>query len=232
MDSTYRDRWKREPDSFYYLFYMPNGAERISTLGREITVPAHQIMNKTEELTPYCYFVKKGRVICYDIDENGRKKIYSVFTANSLFLEECLLFFRPCNVYFETTIPSVLKQIERCDLMHAFKNDVDMVMDFNEYLSAKYISSMDMMRLNQHKKAEWRVCKLLEAFMDVYGVPYEGRIMIHEKITHQMMADILGINRVTITKIFKRLREAFLDQINGYYCVRSRKLLHQYMDQL
>ena len=42
---------------------------------------------------------------------------------------------------------------------------------------------------------------------------------------------MLGMNRVTVSKKFKELRDiSLLEQINGYLCVRSAEALQKHME--
>ena len=111
------------------------------------------------------------------------------------------------------------------------KKDIDIVMDICRSLAGKFLSAMGQIRSGQQKSAEWKICRLLEIFMENYGQPYDGKILLAEKISQQMMADMLGMNRVTITRKFKELRElSLVEQINGYICVRSPEALRKHME--
>ena len=46
-----------------------------------------------------------------------------------------------------------------------------------------------------------------------------------------MMANLLGVNRVTLVRAVKELREmGFVEQINGFYCIRDEVRMQQYME--
>lgn len=222
---------KEEEESFYHLLYLPRGIERLEQLGEVEHIPAGQEMNKLGEIPQCCYLVKSGRVICYEFTYNGEQRIYNFMEPNSLFLEECLLFDKPCPILFKTAVPSELVRIDKCDLKRAFKHDIDIVMDVCESLATKFLSSMDLIRFRKQQSAAWKICKLLQIFIEHYGVAYDGKVLIQEKISQQMVADLLGMNRVTVTRKFKELKDiGLLEQINGYYCIRSSCQLQEHMD--
>ena len=76
-----------------------------------------------------------------------------------------------------------------------------------------------------------KVCNLLLMFAERYGVPYDGKLLIKEKISQQMMANLLGVNRITMVRAIKELREmGFVDQVNGFYCIRDKERMRQYMN--
>lgn len=46
-----------------------------------------------------------------------------------------------------------------------------------------------------------------------------------------MMANLLGVNRATLVRAVKELREmGFVEQINGFYCIRDEVRMRQYME--
>lgn len=46
-----------------------------------------------------------------------------------------------------------------------------------------------------------------------------------------MIADMLGMNRVTVLRILKNLRDlALVEQINGHLCIRSVEAIKDHMD--
>ena len=217
----------------YHLLYLNRGTERLEKLGKLVSVPKDTELNRINEVPACCYIVKSGRVFCMEVSYSGEQRVYNYMEPGSMFMEECMLFDQPCPVIFKTIVPTELIRIEKCDLKRAFKQDIDVVMDVCESLSFKFLSSMEHLRLGPHKSAMWKICKMLQVFAEHYGVPYEGMIMINEKINHQMLADLLGLNRITVTRKMKELREkGLICHAKGKYCIRDAELLQQYMNNL
>ncbi|MDO4545116.1 MAG: Crp/Fnr family transcriptional regulator [Bacillota bacterium] len=233
MDDKKDKRGREDPDFLYHLLYLPRGIARLESLGTVKHVPANQELNKLDEIPECCYIVKSGRVICYEFTYEGEQRVYNFMEPNSLLMEECLLFDKPCPVLFKTAVDSELVCIDKCDLKRAFKRDIDVVMDVCESLATKFLSSMEQIRNVRQKNAEWKICKLLQIFGEQYGADYDGKVLIQEKISQQTLADMLGMNRVTVTRKFKELKDlSLLEQINGYYCIRSMEQLQDHMDHI
>ena len=220
-----------DDDLIRHLYYLPQGIKRLESLGEVVHVDKDRILNVVNEVPDYCYLVKEGRVICYEITLAGVQRVYSFMEPDSIFLEECLLLDAPSPVFFKTMVPSTLVRISKCALKHAFKHDIDIVMDICQAMAAKFLSAMGQIRISQQKPAEWKICRLLQIFMEHYGADYDGKVLIAEKISQQMIADMLGINRVTVAKKFKEMKDSsMLEQINGYLCIRSAEALQKHMD--
>ncbi|MBQ2678272.1 MAG: Crp/Fnr family transcriptional regulator [Firmicutes bacterium] len=222
-----------EDDTQYHLMYLPRGISRLEKLGETVSVEAGTEINKIDEVPECCYIIKSGRVQCYEYSYAGEQRIYNIMEPGSVVLEECLLFDKACPILFKTLTPSELIRIEKCDLKRAFKHDIDIVMDICESISNKFLSSMEHLRLSHNHNASWKICRILLTYARHYGTEYDGKTLITEKISQQMLADLLGLNRITVTRRLKELKElALIEVINGYFCIRDIDQLKNHMESL
>lgn len=212
---------------------LSRGSERLEALGQTMYFTKGTLLNKLNEIPGCCYIVKSGRVICYEVSYNGEQRIYNFMEPGSLFLEEFLLFDKPCPVFFETALESELVKIEKQALTDAFKHDIDIVMDVCESMSAKYLSAMEYQRMGHRQDAAWQLCRFILLLIEHYGRHENEQIRITEKFSHQMIADLLGLNRVTVSRKLKDLRDLGLIHLdNGYIMVPDVDSLKRYMDSI
>ena len=232
--SSHDHTYSSDEDYLYHVMYLPRGIERLEKLGTPKIYPPNTELFNAGEVPKYCYVVKAGSVIAYEYTYSGDQRIYNIMDPGSVFLEECLLFDRPCPVHFRTMTKCEIIRIEKCDLKRAFKHDIDVVMDICEALATKFLSTMEYQRLSPKQGSEWKISKMLLIFADHYGVPQkDGSLLLDRKISHQMLADILGMNRVTVSRKMKDLKEnGFFDSVNGYLCFRDRAKLEEHMQNL
>lgn len=215
----------------YHLMYSPRDSSRLEKLGSPVTISAGYEIDCSETVPDHCYLVKSGRIACYELSYSGEQRIYNIMLPGSIFLEECVIYSRPCPILFRAIEESELVRIDRCDLIRAFKKDIDIVMDICESLSVKFLSSMEHLRFGPQQSASWKICRLLAIYAMQYGKPADdGSITINEKLSQQMMADILGMNRITVTRKLKELRELNLvSSSGGHFIIHSMKDLEAYM---
>ncbi|MCD8020557.1 MAG: Crp/Fnr family transcriptional regulator [Clostridiales bacterium] len=215
------------------LISLPRGIARLEKLGEEKEFPKDYELVQAGQKVKYCYIVKYGRVIGYEYTLNGEERIYNVNEANSLMLEANLLFDYVCPVNFKTILPSKLVCIDKATLLKAVHNDNEVCMDIMESMSIKLMSSMNQVRHANFYNASWKICDLLIQFADRYGVYYDGKILIQEKISQQYISNLLGINRVTTVRAIKELKEmGLIEHINGYYCIRDMEKLKRHQERL
>ncbi len=200
----------------HQLIHLDKEAARLEDLGTLEHYPADYILNDPDEIPEYCYLLKRGRVICYELTDSGEQHVYDYIDPGMLLLEEYLLFDKPAPVIFRTMVDSDLIRIRSSEIKHAFKHNFDIVTDICESLSDKLTSTMNHVRLESKRNAAWKICRMLLFFAQNYGeLTEEGLIRIDRSLSQQKLADILGMNRVTVTKKLKELKELGLIEVRA-----------------
>ncbi len=212
------------------LLFLPNGISRLEKLGRSKFYPKNQIVVAQGSLVNHCYIVKKGRVIASEITSSGEERVYNFMEEGSLLMEANMLFNKPSPITFKTTMASELVCISKEVLLKAIATDQQLTLDILESISNKFLAAMDQIRQECYHNVEWKICNLLLIFAERYGVLFEGKTLITEKVSQQMLSNLLGINRITTVRTMKELKQLeLIEQVEGYYCIQDIEKLKQHM---
>lgn len=215
------------------IFRLQRGWERLVKLGEHVYYPKNYILVSPGDTIQYCYLVIKGRVISEEYTPDGTEHIFNIFEKGSIFLESNLLLNVPSAVNFQTLIPSELICITQAKLSDAMAADYEMVKFVLESMANKYYSAMDQLRENYNHDAKWKVYNLLLILAANFGIRRDNWIMINFKVSQQMLSNLLGINRITIGKIIRELKELqLIEQVNGYYCIHNIENVRQYQPRI
>jgi CRP/FNR family transcriptional regulator len=213
------------------LLQLPHGTGSLEKMGFLKKLPKDNIFIEADSVPEYCYLIKKGGVAGFEYTSGGEERVYQIMLPGSLMLDSCLILNKPCPIFFKTIKPSELICIDRRTLLQQMRSDFSLVMNIIESVSYKFFSAMDLVRTAECHNTAWRICNLLLMFADKYGVPYDGKIMIAEKVSQQALADLLGINRITVNRIMKILRNMeLIVHLNGFYCIQDTENLRRHMD--
>ncbi|MGN0157851.1 MAG: Crp/Fnr family transcriptional regulator [Brotaphodocola sp.] len=220
-------------EDFSYFLTLPRGSSRLDKLGEPISFPKNHVIVKAGQRTQYCYILKKGRVITYEYLPSGEERIYYFQGKNSLFLESNLLFDRVVSVGFRTTCPTEVIRIDKPTLLTSMNTNSELALDIMESISVKFFASMEQLRQFKNHNTLWNICGLFLVFAQHYGVLYDGKILITEKISQQLLSSMLGVNRITAVRSIKELKDlGLIEQINGYYCIRDIERLKKYQNSI
>ena len=215
------------------IFYLPRGIKRLEKLGERRTFREGTVLVRQGEKPTFCYVIISGKIAAVEYTFDGAERVYNLNEAGSVLLEEDVLFDWYSQVEFKVIRRAELVCISKSSLLTAIMSDPEAAMDIIQSVSTKFVAAMDQLRYTNHYNAEWRICDLLMTYADFYGVEYDGKILIHEKISQQTMSNLLGINRITAVRSIKNLKDmGLIEQINGYYCIRDDQKLRRHQQRL
>ena len=199
----------------------------LDDLGQLIHCPSGMALNEVGLVPSCCYYLKRGRIICCEMTERGEQSIYDYIDPGTLFLEEYLLFDRPCPILYKPMIDSDLIKISADTIKYAYGHNFQIVTEICENLADKMTTSVNRHRMETKHNASWKICQMLLFYAQNYGaLTSAGQIRIDLSVSQQKLADLLGMNRVTVTKKLKELKE------QGLIEVRSRHYYIPDVDQI
>ena len=215
------------------IFYRDEVSDRIKQMGAIVEYDKDHVLIEADEVPDYCYFVVSGRVISYEYSSMGKMRVYHLFEDNSIFAEDHLLFQTPSQLNFMTGEKTKLRCISRKMLLDAIYESPDVCLNLMESLTVKFESTLQHLRYLKMHNIPWKVCDLFLSYADRYGVEYDGKIMINDRITQQRMSDFLGTNRISIVNAVAELKEKrLIEQVNGHYVIRDIDALTKYRDSM
>lgn len=228
-----KNNYKEPLADQYHILRISRGYERLKELGTVKQFPKNYIFDFRERPPESCYLLVTGRVKVYEDSYSGEHRVYNIMRSGSLFLEEYALFPKPCPVLFTTLTASEIVVIDRCDLIRAMKSDIDISLDLLDSVCGKFVSSMETQRIGSRQNTEWKICRMIISDLENYGEKYKDGMYVKDKISHQMTAEILGLNRVTVTRKLKKLAEmGLISKHKGHLYVPDIDALLTYMDSL
>jgi len=227
------DEGKEEKKIPLRFLHLPGDMECLKALGMPKTIPKGKVFIEPGDPVDHCYVVQKGCVTGYDLSPAGNERIYAVALDNALLLEVCAILGRPSPVYLKAIKDTELVTIPRKVLIGEIRRNSKIAMTVIESLCRKYSSVTEQIREIKCREAPWRLCNLFLIFAHTYGEPQGDKTVIKEKINQQLLADLLGINRVTTVRIVTALKSrGLIEKAGGFYCIPSLQKLSAYMESL
>ena len=213
-----------------HLIFSEHPYDIFSTMGARIAVPKNQIIHLAGDTPTHCYYIQSGRIMAYEYTSSGEEHIYNVNDAGTLLFESAIILDRSVSLSFKTIAPSVLIKISKETLLQEITANPKVAFCLLQSLSEKFTQVNEQIREASGHDAGWRVANLLITFAHRYGVDYDGKILIKDKISQQLIANLLRINRITVIRTMKELKDlGFVESINGFYCIRDLDGLLKHM---
>ena len=104
--------------------------------------------------------------------------------------------------------------------VEAISIPLDNLSQFSEGIISHAQKVTTLMCIVQTKRVSERLILLLEWLADKFGRPVVDGILIDLRLTHQEIADTIGTNRVTITRLINQFeREGIISRPRNHYLV-------------
>lgn len=224
----------KNAESFPLGLLQPNGyRERLESIGTPVSIRKNFLLFKAGDKPDSCYLIQEGRINSCECTYSGRNHIFGSNGKDSLILLPSVILGHRLTLDFRASASSKLIRIPKERLMSEILSDSEFAANTIYVLSEKFIEVNEQFRAGSSRIVPWKVCNLLLSLAEKSGVDYDGKILIKEKYSQQMMADFLHVNRVTIARAIKELMDfGLLERINDYYCIRSLEKLKKHMDYM
>lgn len=205
----------------------------MTKLGVNITLEKNQLLYKAGDIPNCCFYIVSGQIVSFEYTASGSERIFSTSRPGELILVPAMVVVHPLVLSFKASEKSTLIRIKREDMFGAMSADPEFSAQLVYSLSMRLITSVEESRERGSYNVSWRVCNYLLSMAEQYGIEYDGKTLIQEKLSQQSMANTLHANRVTIARAIRELKDyALIEYINGYYCIRNPEKLRKHMDYL
>ncbi len=223
----------RESEKPSRFIHMRHYNDSLWVLGKSCHAEKNETIIRAGEIPSACYLVKSGQVAAVAETGNGNELIFCLMEANSTFAEANVLFRRRLPVTFRAMVPTELLRIRREELEEAVHRDNELALALLEEMSDKFFAVVDENQKMKSHSAVWMLCDLLQVLIRQYGVAYDDKILIQKRLSIDRITSMLGVNRATTVRALRSLKDLnLLENINGYYCVRSEELLRRHQETL
>lgn len=165
------------------------------------------------------FVIAKGKVKVCLSGHDGREVILTMLGPGSFFGDMSLLDGMPRSANVTTMVASELLALRRTDFLDLVQQKPQIAVEMLRTLA-------DRLRKANHQIAGLsflgivdRVCDVLLGLFDGQGEETPEGLVIHNRPTHQVLADMTGATRETVSRALGRLED------NGYIAIRGKDIL-------
>lgn len=178
----------------------------------------------------YAYIIRKGRLRISFVDSGGNERCIYIAEKGSMIGEETLLDNKPSYASAFAIVDTSLYKIGLNDLISVLEQDPLLSISIMKLMSKK-IRLLNSEIKYFSKNAVSRVAITLVSLCIQYGQEHREGIRISIYFTHEELADLTNLNRVTVTKSYGYLRDKGIIGMNsGYMIIKDAEKLIQIID--
>ncbi len=148
------------------------------------------------------YIVRKGRVCLYSLSAEGRKFVFSVLGPGEIFGQVAMLGEQTHSVFAEAMSTCEVEKITRYDMECMIARDPSVVMSMMQSLVQRVTGLERRIEESAFQPMTVRLARLLLQLNAEHG--HSG---VLTGFTHQLLADMLGSHRETITQTLNAFKK-------------------------
>jgi CRP/FNR family cyclic AMP-dependent transcriptional regulator len=182
------------------------------------------------EVPQTAFFIKSGVVKVYNITTAGEEKIVSYESEGSLVPSGWLFSKSPAALfYYDSFTDSQLYSIPKRDLISFVNSNHAAATTLLDHYASMYTAAIMHLHALEQSRARDKLLHIFQYLALRFGKPLRGTTYrIELRLTHQDIANLIGITRETVTaEISKLSKSGTVKSENLHYIVDTNKALRQ-----
>lgn len=182
--------------------------------------PKHHVVLAADEQNEFFYYVETGAVKMTRMSKSGKNLILHIFFPHSFFSLLCLLT-KDVNEYdYITLVPTTLRKVPKAELIAFLKTHNDEMFELQLRLLSGLQGLLNRIEQSSFSSAYNQVASLLIYFSNHLADEDENNSQhtqtLQVMITHQEIADWLGLSRENVSLQMKRLENEGLIRLQKH----------------
>ncbi|MFD1708831.1 Crp/Fnr family transcriptional regulator [Siminovitchia sediminis] len=186
----------------------------------------NQIVFCQEETLSFVYLVKEGRVRTSISDDKGQEKTVLIYSEGTIIGGESAVIRSPYLVTAITNNDCRLARIPYERFIQKIEESHRLSIKMSHYLAEMFMRVTYQLKEISFLNSDERVIAHLLKLADRFGRQTEGGVKISIPFTHQEMADLIAVSRVSVSRIMSMLsKEGILERKNGFFYIKDKEAL-------
>lgn len=152
------------------------------------------------------FMVKEGNLRITKLTMDGKEKIAGLLKESDFFGEICILIGKERCINARAVTDCRLAALSRSDTISILEKMPKVAFSFINTLCSRLVEAEHHMDGLLFKSIEERITDQLYELSKGHGVYLNDGVLVNIKLTHQFLADMIGISRESVTRGIKELK--------------------------
>ncbi len=166
-----------------------------------------QIILHEEDTNEFMYIILYGEVKVTKITEDGKEILLAIHQSGDFFGDISLIDQKTIPATVIATIDSSIAILRKENFFYLLRNQEQILDNFLKILCSRLRESWNRIRILSLTNAEQRVKMLFLKYATDVGTKIPEGLIIKIKLTHQDIANMIGISRETVTRIIDKMKK-------------------------
>lgn len=198
-----------------------------ATNGRTLNVVDGEVIYQPDTVADYVYYIQRGQVRLYTVNADGSTRLIDIMGAGQWFGAAALAGMQSYKMRVVAVSGAVLTQVRTEQLLAAMSHDPAQLVELNRQLALKLMMITDEASRLVFEDCNQRLIGALIRFSDsAASTRREDGVVL--RITHEQLAQAVGVARETVSLALTQLRQQNLLQTGRNQLVFNPEVLRQF----
>ncbi len=190
--------------------HLDEGVRRLLPVGAHLVIPG-------QPCEAFAY-IEEGLIQSTLLRASGEHVIVERIGPGSICGEGPLMHGAPPAVEMVAIEPTRIVLFDRSQTGRLFQQDPEFGLAIARIVSIKYLRLLERFGALADNRPAERLAELLTRLARLWGEPHPRGVLIRTKVTHEDMAAMTGLSRVTVTRTIAGMRRSSrLEMVGGEY---------------
>jgi CRP/FNR family transcriptional regulator len=184
----------------------PSTSEALRKASQPFNYPAGDILFAEGEAAKGLWIVRQGKVKLVASSSDGKALILRIASAGAVLGLSSVVLDKPQEITAEVVQTCTVSFIKRQDLLRLMSERGDLALQLAKELSFEYNGlCQELSTIGLQRSASSRLAQLFISWCDGI-VPIDGEIQLECTLTHEVIAQLIGTSRETVTRLLHDFR--------------------------
>ncbi len=193
---------------------------------KKLSFKKGELILRAGDKPPGIFYLKKGYTRLYSLSKDAQELTLIIFKAGNLFPLMWTLNDTPNMYYLEAMTAVEIHQAPREKFLNFIKNDNELLFELTRRILMRFGGILNRMEYAIFGHAHSKVASIILICAERFGIQSKQDIIIQVPLTHQDIANLIGIARETVSIEMEKLqKKGLIDHQRKYLIIKNvRKL--------
>jgi len=187
--------------------------------GESLTINEATVVYSPFSATPEVFFVEFGYIFAFTYDDNGKRRIHLIYGPGSYFPVLTVFKNTEQRASYEALTKVIVKKYKREDFLQELKTNIEL----SNAIVHKTVDQLgifaDVVINLQVTKLEDKLLGRLQNLAKAHGEVKKDGVTLPYKLTHYHLADMLGVERESVSRVLISLKKKKLIELDNHGCI-------------
>jgi CRP/FNR family transcriptional regulator, cyclic AMP receptor protein len=184
----------------------PCTSDALRKASQPFNYPAGDVLFSEGEAAKGVWIIREGKVKLVASSSDGKALILRIASVGTVLGLSSVVLDKPQEITAEVVQNCSISFIKRQDLLRLMSDHGDLALQLAKELSFEYNGlCQELSTIGLQRSASSRLAQLFISWCDGI-VPIEGEIQLECTLTHEVIAQLIGTSRETVTRLLHDLR--------------------------